>query len=428
MFKKLLIIMMLTTSLFGQIEEVFTNFFKYSTVYAGFNLTSPMHQDDRYRLSMIDPETGLENWQTGEVQVVREKRELKPDYDKAFGIRKIARFHYEPKRGVKNAGVGGDWYKGMQDASPNEEATIGRVKGWEYLVKYMEHRRWDMEHKSSEFEIRYLADWFVFKLKYMDLGMEEIKYGQGDLRFRKEFINGGNSSFNVSFGVGARTHPVYGFAPTVIDSNWYTSSWWDFAEDEFGVDDRGYLGDTNGDEVGDGGIGIYDQTTGEYIGYVGWDYRWFDKNGNLMAMSDREFYQYHFPGLLEKWFDKQLRGLGNQREISVSLGLDWYQYTENFWIHAWGTLFPYHYGLDKYSYHNAVLWKEHQEDGKDPQKFEFGDKGTGIWYDYDFGAVIGFKLQDNLGFYVEGKYLNYWERPAYDIKVGLNYQFVGFGL
>ena len=32
-----------------------------------------------------------------------------------------------------------------------------------------------------------------------------------------------------------------------------------------------------------------------------------------------------------------------------------------------------------------------------------------------------------LGFYVEGKYLDYWERPAYDIKVGLNYQFVGFG-
>ena len=428
MFKKLLIIMMLSTSLFGQIEEVFTNFFKYSTVYAGFNLTSPMHQDDRYRLSMIDPETGLENWQTGEVKVVREKRELKADYDIAFGIRKIARFHYEPKRGVKNAGVGGDWYKGMQDASPNEEATIGRVKGWEYLVKYMEHRRWDMEHKSSEFEVRYLGDWFVFKLKYMDLGLEEIEYGQGDLRFRKEFINGGNSSFNVSFGIGARTHPVYGFAPTVIDSNWYTSSWWDFAEDEFGVDDRGYLGDTNGDEVGDGGIGIYDQSTGEYIGYVGWDYRWFDRNGNIMAMSDREFYQYHFPGLLEKWFDKQLRGLGNQREISVSLGLDWYQYTENFWIHAWGTLFPYHYGLDKYSYHNAVLWKEHQEEGKDPQKFEFGNKGTGIWYDYDFGAVIGFKLQENLGFYVEGKYLNYWERPAYDIKVGLNYQFVGFGL
>ena len=426
--QKLLIGLILSTSLlYGQVEEVFTNFFKYSTVYAGFNLTSPMHQDDRYRLSMIDPETGLENWQTGEVQVVREKRELKPDYDKAFGIRKIARFHYEPKRGVKNAGVGGDWYKGMQDASPNEEATIGRVKGWEYLVKYMEHRRWDMEHKSSEFEIRYLADWFVFKLKYMDLGMEEIEYGQGDLRLRKEF-NGGNNSFNVSVGIGARTHPVYGFAPTVIDTTWYTESWWDFAEDQFGVDDRGYLGDTDGDGVGDDGIGIYDDLTGEYIGYVGWDYRWFDKNGNLMAMSDREFYQYHFPGLLEKWFDKQLRGLGNQREISVSLGLDWYQYTENFWIHAWGSLYPYHYGMDKYSYHNAKAFQDHEIKNKAPEEFEFLKAGTAMWFDYDVGAVIGFKLQENLGFYVEGKYLNYWERPAYNLKVGLNYQFVGFGL
>ena len=28
------------------------------------------------------------------------------------------------------------------------------------------------------------------------------------------------------------------------------------------------------------------------------------------------------------------------------------------------------------------------------------------------------KLKENLGFYAEGKYLDYWERPAYDIKVG----------
>ena len=81
--------------------------------------------------------------------------------------------------------------------------------------------------------------------------------------------------------------------------------------------------------------------------------------------------------------------------------------------------------MDKYSYHNAIAWKEHEEDEKEPETFEFLDKGTEIWMDYDLGAVIGFKLQDNLGFYVEGKYLNYWERPAYNLKVGLNYQFVG---
>jgi hypothetical protein len=424
--RKLLIGLLLSTSfLFGQIEGVFSNFFKYSTVYAGFNLVSPMYQDDRYKLVPVD-EDGNPSWGSTTVIVQKDERELKPDYDIAFGIRKIARFPYEPKRGVKNAGVGGDWYKGKTDASPNEAATIGRVTGFEYLVKYMEHRRWDMKHASEEYQLRYLGDWFIFKVKYMDLGLEEIRYGQGDLRFRKEFVTE-NGSFNISFGVGARTHPAYGFAPTIIDSSWYTSAWWEFAADEFGVDDRGYLGDTDGDEVGDGGMAIYDSQTGEYIGYVGWDYRWFDSEGNLMAMSDREFYTYHFPQLLETWFDKQLKGLGSQREVSVSLGIDWYQYTENFWIHAWGSLYPYHYGLDRYSYHNAIAWKEHEEDGKDPETFEFLDKGTELWYDYDFGAVIGFKLQENLGFYVEGKFLDYWNRPAYDIKVGLNYQFVGFG-
>ena len=48
------------------------------------------------------------------------------------------------------------------------------------------------------------------------------------------------------------------------------------------------------------------------------------------------------------------------------------------------------------------------------------------WNDYDYGAILGVKLQDNLGVFAEGKYLYYWERPAYDFKVGLNYQFVGW--
>jgi hypothetical protein len=396
-----------------------------------------MYQGDRYKLVPVDVD-GNPSWGSETVIVQKEERELEPDYDLAFGIRKIARFHYEPKRGVKNAGVGGDWYKGKNQSSPNDAATIGRVTGWEYMIKYMEHRRWDMEHSSKEYQLRYLGDWYIMKLKYMDLGLEDLKYGQADLRLRKEFITE-NGSFNVSVGLGGRAHPAYGFAPTVIDTSWYTEAWWEFAADEFGVDDKFYWGDTDEDGIGDGGIGIYDNATGEYLGYAGWDYRWFDADGNLMAMSDREFYIYHFPQLLEKWFDRQLKGLGNQREISVSLGLDWYQYTENFWVHMWGSLYPYHYGMDKYSYHNAKHFKEYMEgkghsmsgememdDEPDPKNFEFMEPMWMDWYDYDIGAIIGFKLQDNLGFFVEGKYLDYWERPAYDIKVGVNYQFVGF--
>ena len=427
MFKRLVLIgMLLSTQLFGQIEGVFTNFFKYSTIYAGFNLSSPMYQEDRYRLSMLD-EDGNENWQSGEITIQKDKRNLKADYDLSFGIRKIARFPYEPKRGVKNAGVGGDWYKGKGQVNANEAATVGRVKGFEYLIKYSENRRWDMEMKSQEYFIRYLGDWFIMKYKYQDMEMEDLRYGQADLRLRKEFITD-NGSFNVSVGLSGRSHPVYGFAPTIIDSSWYTSGWWDFAEDAFGVDDHGYKGDWDGDGVGDGAILIYDNKTGKRVGHVGYDWRWFDRDGNLMAMTDREFYQYHFPRLLENWFDKQTKSLGNQRELSVSLGLDWYQYTDNWWMHVWGSLFPYHYGMDKYSYHNAVAWQEHEEDEKAPEEFVFEDKGTGVWYDYDYGAIIGFKLQDNLGVFIEGKYLNYWDRPAYDIKVGLNYQFVGFGM
>ena len=39
---------------------------------------------------------------------------------------------------------------------------------------------------------------------------------------------------------------------------------------------------------------------------------------------------------------------------------------------------------------------------------------------------LGVKIKDNLGVFAEGRYLYYWERPAYDIKLGINYQFMGW--
>ena len=424
MLKKVIIGILITS--FTHSQNFVVDFFKYSTVYGGFNLTSPKFEEDRYRLAVIDPVTGIENYLNGGVSIVREDMELKPDFDLSFGIRKVGRFQYEPKRGVKNAGVGGDWYKGTE-TNFNEAATIGKVRGWEYLIKYSENQRWDEKFKSQEYFLRYLGDLFIAKVKYANFELEDIQYGQGDIRFRKEFTSD-EASLNFSIGVGGRTHPAYGFAPTVVDSSWYLGSWWEFASDAFGIDDRGYAVDTNGDGIGDGlddGLALYDVGNGQLIGYVNQDYRWFNEDGKLMAMSDREFYQYHFPRLLENWFEDKTRALGNQREISLSLGVDYYRYSENFWIHVWGSLYPYHYGLDKYSYHNAVRWQSHDEDGLEPQDFVFEDAGIGQWLDYDLGAIIGFKLKENLCFYSEGKYLNYWERPAYELKVGLNYQFLG---
>ena len=70
-------------------------------------------------------------------------------------------------------------------------------------------------------------------------------------------------------------------------------------------------------------------------------------------------------------------------------------------------------------------YQTHLEEKKPPHKFEFHDPMYS-WNDYDFGVIFGVKIKDNLGVFTEGRYLNYWERPAYDIKFGLNYQFMGF--
>ena len=144
MLKKVIIGILITS--FTHSQNFVVDFFKYSTVYGGFNLTSPKFEEDRYRLAVIDPVTGIENYLNGEVSIVREDMELKPDFDLSFGIRKVGRFQYEPKRGVKNAGVGGDWYKGTE-TNFNEAATIGKVRGWEYLIKYSENQRWDEKFK-----------------------------------------------------------------------------------------------------------------------------------------------------------------------------------------------------------------------------------------------------------------------------------------
>ena len=48
MLKKLVIGILLTSSLFAQLG--LSNFFKYSTVYGSFSLNAPRYQDDRFAI------------------------------------------------------------------------------------------------------------------------------------------------------------------------------------------------------------------------------------------------------------------------------------------------------------------------------------------------------------------------------------------
>ena len=426
MLKKIVIGLLITSSLFA--ENELWKFFKYSTAYASFSLNAPRHQDDRFAI--------VGGLSTGQLEFKREKRELEPDFQKSLGIRKIGRFKYEPKRGVKNAGNGGTWYDGSEQ-SANENATFGPVKGWEFLAKWSEGRQWGDDYLNQEYWLRYVGEWFMIKGGYTELGLEDVQYVHGDLRIKKSI-----GGLNISAGVKHRQHPVYGFDAAILDTTWYRGQWWNFAESAFGIDDNMWFDPTMQDEDGNWlkqQLYEYDPVTGELREiegagplwneggeYWGHDWLWRDEDGRIFAYTDREYFLYHFPGMLEEYIDEVKTDLGFQRETSLVLGGDFYYYADNWWLHAWGNWMPYHYGHDTYSYHNADSYKQHKDDKRLPHLFEFSEPSWKAWNDYDIGAIFGVKIKDNLGVFSEGRYLYYWDKPAYDLKFGVNYQFVGW--
>ena len=426
MLKKIIIGLLITSSLFA--ENEIWKFFKYSTAYASFSLNAPRHQDDRFAI--------VGGLSTGQLEFKREKRELEPDFQKSLGIRKIGRFKYEPKRGVKNAGNGGTWYDGSEQ-SANENATFGPVKGWEFLAKWSEGRQWGDDYLNQEYWLRYVGEWFMIKGGYTELGLEDVQYVHGDFRVKKSI-----GGLNISAGVKHRQHPVYGFDAAILDTTWYRGQWWEFAENAFNVDDNMWFDPTMKDEDDNWlkqqlyeydpvsgelreieGAGPFWNEGGEYWGH---DWLWRDEDGRIFAYTDREYFLYHFPGMLEEYIHEVKTDLGFQRETSLVLGGDFYHYAENWWLHAWGNWMPYHYGHDTYSYHNADSYKQHKDDKRLPHLFEFSEPSWKAWNDYDIGAIFGVKIKDNLGVFSEGRYLYYWDKPAYDLKFGVNYQFVGW--
>ena len=432
MLKKIILGLLLTSSLFG--ENEIWKFLKYSTAYGSFSLNAPRHQDDRFAI--------VGGLSSGILEVERTERELKPDFQTSFGLRKIGRFQYEPKRGVKNAGKGGKWYDGAEQ-NANESATFGSVKGWEYLIKWTEGRQWGNEYVNQEYWVRYIGDWAMVKVGMTELGLEDISYVHGDLRvhWTPEILN---DKLHFSIGLKHRQHPVYGFDAMVLDTTWYKGAWWQFAEKAFGIDDNMWYDSTMIDpnsptgwkkrtlyevdpETGEirevEGPGPFWNGRGEYWGH---DWLWRGADGRIFAYTDREYFIYHFPKMLETYIGGIKKDLGYQGETSIVLGIDWYHYDEAWWLHAWGNWLPYHYGHDLHAYHNAAHYATHLEEGGEPHQFEFHDSMWHSWNDYDFGAIFGVKIRDNLGVFTEGRYLNYWERPAYDIKFGINYQFVGW--
>tara|TARA_R110000851_G_scaffold126791_1_gene258506 strand:- start:518 stop:1639 length:1122 start_codon:yes stop_codon:yes gene_type:complete len=293
------------------------------------------------------------------------------DYSITFGIRKIARMGYEPKENFKN---------GLEN-SFSDAATVGKVKGFEFLFEVDYKRQEGKKYLNQHHFLRYVSDdgcgnifctkHFIVKIEYLEDGFADIKYFESSERYRYKF----NKNFSVNLGAAQRLSEPYGYNPL---SEWKLSN---------GNLHYTFLALEEGYEV-------------RFDGHGGYEY--LDPSGNSVATNTEVWEAVVIPEVLANYTEKKREELENTIQYSVIIGFDYYLYTKNLWFHSWGNLMPYHYDQDdEFSYH----------------KYNGGKQ----WLDYSGGLIFGYKLNKHLGMFVEGKYNKYWNREWHDFSVGINY-------
>ena len=134
--KKLLVLLITIGTLFSNdngSNYFVDNFLKYSTFYTSVSIESPFAPKQKFA---VDTDAGT---------FVETTEEIEGSYNLSFGIRKWARFKYQPK--------GKKFYDGTEKEL-SDIATLGAVSGWEYLVKWSSIRSFGEEFVDSESWIR----------------------------------------------------------------------------------------------------------------------------------------------------------------------------------------------------------------------------------------------------------------------------------
>ena len=320
--------------------------FKFSTFYGAVNGGTSLSDVDVYSVT-----NGLET----------EIIETPFDYSVTFGIRKIARMGYEPKEAFKN---------GLEN-SFSDASTVGKVKGFEFLFEVDYSRQEGENYLDQHHFLRYVADKYILKGEYLEDGFADIKYFETSQRYRWKRNN--KLSFNI--GAAQRLSEPYGYDPL---AEWLLSN--------------GNLHYTQ--------LAIEEGYSVEFDGQGGVEY--FDPSGNSVATSTEVWEAVAIPTVLADYTEKKRDELKNTIQHSVVIGLDYYYYKKDFWVHSWGNLMPYHYDNgNEFSYHKY-------NDGKQ-------------WYDYSGGLIFGYKYSKHLGVFIEGKYNKYWNREWHGFSLGINY-------
>jgi len=352
MKKLILLILLISNIAYAQFDyEAFCKkTFKFSTFYAAASGGTSISDVDVFSVT-----NGLE---TSTIKTPF-------DYNLAFGIRKIARFGYENRANT--------FYDGTE-ASWSDAANIGKVSGLEFLFETDIKRQEGVDYVDQHHFIRYVGDWYILKGEYLQDGFADIEYFETSERYR---YNIGRLSLNA--GLAQRMSEPYSYDPL----------------EEWLLDNGGihytYLALQEGYNVD-----VYNSI-------------YTDPSGEVVATSPEVWEEVVIPEMLADYTEKKRDQLENKLQQSLVLGLDYYYYKKNFWLHTWANLMPWHYDDGgRYSYNNYKSNAWRYMDGKQ-------------WFDYSGGLIFGYKLNKHLGIFVEGKYNKYWNRKWYDFKCGVNY-------
>ena len=366
--KKILLLLSLIVGL-NINAQIVKDFFKYSTIYASGNIGQPLQEADK-------------EWyitQNGEISDVTEIYPF--DYTISIGIRKIARFDYENRQNV--------FYDGSEE-NVGWKANVGAVEGFEYVFSHDWVRQWGNQYRNQNYFIRYLGKHWVGHVKFLEAGVADLKYAQADLRGRLAI----GKHLNFTAGTVVRSHGPYGYNPIGIYLN--DNQWWDLAY-EYGYDDTPYE--------------LIDFTSANPDTTIDW--MWHDAEGTHVASTDEEFRKYYYSDIVNDFQTQKLNEVGILMTLSGAVGIDYYQYNDKFWCHAWANVLPIHthiMGDKNFSYGEFI--------SRDPN-----GNGKNQWIDYNCGFILGAKLGKSFGLFIESDYLKYWDREVYSAKAGINYQF-----
>jgi len=318
--------------------------FKFATFYTAVNGGNSVSDQDVWSVT----HGGLQN----------ETIETPFDYAVTFGIRKIARFGYENRAKVFYDGTEESWSDG---------ANIGKRNGLEFLAEVKYKRQMGQEFLDQNHFLRYVGDEYIVKGEFLQDGFADISYFETSGRYRLKL----GKEFSINLGAVQRLSEPYGYNPLeewLLDNNniHYT-----------------YLALQEGYTV--------DIPNSEY----------FSPDGGIVATSPEVWEAVVIPEVISDYADRKRGELNRLLQHSIVAGFDYYHYTDEFWLHAWGNAMPYHYNNgDEFTYHNSV---------------------GGQWLDYSGGLVLGYRFDKHLGLFTEGKYSKYWNREWYNFKCGVNY-------